>query len=353
MKRWFGIFGVMLAITVSHYALPPSQYLWHEILERLYYLPIVFAAIAFGRLGGVVAAICAIVCYIPHILASSNGSTQLMASKYAEMVIFLAVGIVTGILADRERRRAVELEASADELRTTHAELKSSVNQLRQADRLLALGQLVAGLAHEIRNPLGSIEGAVDICRRTASEEKRVEFFGIIKKEVARLNNLLSSLLDFARTRTPQMHPSRIESVLESVVTLVTHSAHRKGISIVTNVPPGLPDVECDTQQIQQALLNVAINAIQATGPGGAVRISVSEQDGWITLAVHDQGPGIAETDLNRIFDPFFTTKDGGTGLGLAISYQILLQHAGQILARPNTDVGMTFTLTFPVRPKR
>lgn len=342
----------MLVITVAHYVLSPSQYLWHEILERLYYLPIVFAAISFGRLGGVVAAVCAMLCYIPHILPSSNGSTQLMASKYAEMVIFLAVGIVTGILADRERHRTTELRASASELRTTHAQLQNSVNQLRQADRLSAIGQLVAGLAHEIRNPLGSIEGAVDICSRTASDDKRREFFGIIKKEVARLNNLLSSLLDFARTRAPQMRFTRIEGVIDSVVTLVTHSARSKGVSILTHIPPGLPDVECDTQQIQQALLNVVLNAIQATGSGGTVRISASEQDGWVLLAVADEGPGVPEPDLNRIFDPFFTTKDGGTGLGLAISYQILLQHAGQILARPNADEGMTFTLTFPVRLK-
>ncbi len=332
----------MFVITVAHYELAPSQFLWHEILERLYYLPIVFAAIYFGRLGGLVAAACAMLCYIPHILPSSNGSPQLMTSKYAEMVIFLAVGMVTGVLADRERRRTTELQIKT-------AELQSSVTQLRQADRLSAIGQLVAGLAHEIRNPLGSIEGAVDICSRTDSDDKRREFLGIIKKEVARLNKLLSSLLDFARTRTPQLRAARIDGVIDAVVTLVTHSARQKGIAISTDIHPGLPEVECDSQQIQQALLNVTLNAIQATRPGGPVRISASEREGWIVIAVQDEGPGIPAADLDRIFDPFFTTKEGGTGLGLAVSYQILLQHGGRIIAQPNSDAGTTFTLTFPV----
>ena len=350
MRRWFAIFGVMLVITVTHYAVPPSEYLWHEILERAYYLPIVFAAVSFGRIGGVVAAACAMICYLPHILPSSNGSPQLMASKYAEMVIFLAVGFATGALADREKQRRRELQAAAVDLQATHAELQTSVTQLQQADRLSALGQLVAGLAHEIRNPLGSIEGAVDICSRTENEAKRSEFLGIIKKEVTRLNNLLSSLLDFARTRTPQMRPTRIETVIEAVVSLVSHGARQKGVTLVVGPTAGLPEAECDAQQIQQALLNVTINAVQATGVSGKVHVTASQKDGWIVVAVRDEGPGISSTDLARIFDPFYTTKVGGTGLGLAVSYQILLQHNGRIYAEPNPDLGMTFVLTFPIR---
>ena len=99
----------MLVITIAHYTIPPSQYLWHEILERLYYLPILFAALTFGWVGGLLAAVCAAICYVPHILPSSNGSPQVMAAKYAEMLVFVAVGVVAGTLTDRERRRRDEL----------------------------------------------------------------------------------------------------------------------------------------------------------------------------------------------------------------------------------------------------
>jgi signal transduction histidine kinase len=349
LKKWLGVFGVMLAITVAHYEVSPEHYLWHEILERLYYLPIVFAAWSFGRFGGVFAAACAMVCYLPHILPASNGSPQLLASKYAEMVIFLAVGFVTGLLSDRERQRRDELVTAGAELENTHAELQRSVSQLRQADRLSAIGQLVAGLAHEIRNPLGSIEGAVDICSRTSQEERRSEFFGIIKKETARLNTLLTGLLDFARTRTPQVRLVRVQTVVSAVTDLVNHTAQQREIRILSDVSSAL-EAECDPGQIQQAVMNVTLNAIQATRSGGTVRISVTESNGMIALRVQDEGSGMTDGDLTHLFDPFFTTKEGGTGLGLAISYQILLQHGGQITAERNRDLGMTFTLRFPRR---
>ncbi|MEO8338133.1 MAG: ATP-binding protein [Nitrospirota bacterium] len=350
MRRALGIFGVMLAITIAHYAIPPSFYLWHEILERLYYLPIVFGALSFGWVGGLLSAACAAICYTPHILLSWNGSPEVMAAKYAEMVVFVAVGVLTGALADRERKRRQELQSTADELRKTHAELESSVDQLRQADRLSAIGQLAASLAHEIRNPLGSIEGAVDICQRTVSEDKRREFLGIIKKEAGRLNSLLTNLLDFARTRTPRIQPVEIGGIVKAVVSLVAHNAQQRGIQLRSDIPSDFPPVECDAQQIQQALLNIALNALQTTPTGGTVWLFAARQDEWVLLRVKDEGEGIREADLKRIFDPFYTTKEGGTGLGLAVSYQILIQHRGHILAERNAGPGMTFTLTWPLR---
>lgn len=338
----------MLVITIAHYTIPPSQYLWHEILERLYYLPILFAALTFGWVGGLLAAVCAAICYVPHILPSSNGSPQVMAAKYAEMLVFVAVGVVAGTLTDRERRRRDELEVASAELRQTHAQLTSSVDQLRQSDRLSAIGKLVAGLAHEIRNPLGSIEGAIDICGRTDDAEKRREFLGIIRKETNRLSTLLTTLLDFTRARTPQMRLVQVDGIVKGVTSLLAHEARQRGIHLTASLPADLPEVECDGQQIQQAFLNITLNALQATPSGGTVALAASAHDGWVSLIVKDDGLGV-DTSLEQIFDPFFTTKEGGTGLGLAISLQILLQHGGRILAERNSASGMTFTLRWPV----
>jgi signal transduction histidine kinase len=207
-------------------------------------------------------------------------------------------------------------------------------------------------LAHEIRNPLASIEGAIDIADRTKSEERRREFLGVIKKETKRLNGLLTNLLDFARPRPPQIRQVRIESIVEPVVRLTAHNAQQRGIELESEVASDVPLVECDAEQITQALLNVTLNALQATPPSGTVRLLVESQGNKILIRIRDEGEGIDEATLERIFDPFFTTREGGTGLGLPISQQILTQHDGRITVERNPDRGMTFVLELPVRQK-
>ena len=349
--KWsFSIFGVMLLITISHYLTPPEFYLSHEILERLYYLPIIIAALYFGRVGGFLAAACAGFCYAPHILIAWHGSPHLIDAKYAEIAVFVAVGGLTGKLADRERKRSRELQRATDQLRETNRQLQSSFQQLRRADRLSAVGQLAASLAHEIRNPLGSIEGAVDIVEKTSDEERRREFLGIIKKEARRLNSLLTNLLNFARPRPPQIREAQVDTIIRSVIDLTSHNAQQQGIQLRFLITPDIPSLECDAEQIVQVLLNVTLNALQATPAGSQVLISAHRGENVILMRVSDEGSGIAEAELDKIFDPFYTTKEGGTGLGLAISYQILTQHGGGIAVEHNPDKGMTFTLTLPIR---
>ena len=340
----------MLLITISHYLTPPQFYLWHEFLERLYYLPIVIAALFFGWVGGLLAAGCAGLCYAPFIFLAEHHSPQVMAGWYAEIAVFLAVGGLTGALSDRERRRRRELQRATDELRETNRQLQSSFEQLRRADRLSAVGQLAASLAHEIRNPLGSIEGAIDIVQRTGDEERRREFLGIIKQETRRLNGLLTNLLNFARPRAPQIREAQVDTIVRTVVDLTSHNAQQQDIRLELRISPDLPPVECDSEQIIQVLLNVTLNAIQATAAGGRISISADSRESMILVRVSDEGSGIADAELDKIFDPFYTTKEGGTGLGLAISYQILAQHGGGIAVERNPDRGMMFTLTLPIR---
>ncbi|MEO8052055.1 MAG: ATP-binding protein [Acidobacteriota bacterium] len=349
--KWsFSIFGVMLLVTISHYLTPAQFYLSHEILERLYYLPIVIAALYFGWVGGLLAAGCAGLCYAPFIFLFSHDSPQVTAGRYAEIIVFLAVGALTGALSDRERKRRRELQRATDQLSETHRQLQNSIQQLRRADRLSAVGQLAASLAHEIRNPLGSIEGAVDIVERTTDEERRREFLGIIKKETRRLNGLLTNLLDFSRPRIPQIRAAHVDAIVRTVIDLTAHNALQQGIQLELHITPELPPVECDPEQIIQVLLNVTLNAIQASPAGGQIAISVDRRENMILMRISDQGSGIAETELDKIFDPFYTTKESGTGLGLAVSYQILAQHGGGIAVERNPDKGMTFTLSLPIR---
>lgn len=191
--------------TAGHYLAPPSMFALHAILQCLYYLPIIGAAVWFGWKGGLFAAVWAGGCYVPYIFTMVHDEPAYAASQYAEIVLFFFVGIVTGVFSTRERRQRSELLMATRQLNETHRNLEMSIEQVRRADRLSAIGQLAASLAHEIRNPLASMEGAIDILERHAeSAEEREEFLGIIKKECLRLNRLLSDLLDFARPRQPQ-----------------------------------------------------------------------------------------------------------------------------------------------------
>jgi signal transduction histidine kinase len=219
---------------------------------------------------------------------------------------------------------------------------------------LSAIGELSASLAHEIRNPLGSIEGAAQILEQPqTTEEMRREFLGVIRKECRRLSRLLSNLLDFARPRQPEFQPVDVCPVVDSVVALLAHTAQQSGIQLRKHLPPSLPDVESDSEQLKQVILNLTINAIQAMPDGGEIAISAAEKNAGIVIAVVDQGVGIPAEKVEKVFDPFFTTKDSGTGLGLSVAHQIVTQHGGVITAERNPGRGMTFSVTIPIRRRR
>jgi signal transduction histidine kinase len=267
--------------------------------------------------------------------------------QYAEIVMFFAVGAVTGILADRERGRRLELQNTAQRLGEVHTELQNSFEQVKRADRLSAIGQLAAGLAHEIRNPLASIDGAAEVLEAGAAAEVRQETIGIIRKECSRLNRVLTRLLDFARPRQPEWGHVDAVQVLDSVVDLVSHSAGKE-IRFRREADPSLPPLRCDREQLAQVVLNLAINAAQAMPAGGEVLLAARRGAAGVDIEVKDEGIGIAAGNLDRIFDPFFTTKDHGTGLGLSVVHQIVSQHGGTVTAARNPDRGMTFTVHLP-----
>jgi signal transduction histidine kinase len=220
--------------------------------------------------------------------------------------------------------------------------------QIKRADKLSAVGQLSAGLAHEIRNPLASIDGAAEILEENSvNPEIRKETIGIIRKECARLNRLLSSLLDFARPRAPEWHSIEVAYMLDSVVQLLSHST-ANGISFQAHADGTLPRITGDPEQIRQVILNLAINAAQAMPGGGEVRLVARQQGPEVVIDVIDQGAGIAEEDLDKIFDPFFTTKHDGTGLGLSVVHRVVAQHHGTVSASRNAGAGMTFSLRLP-----
>ena len=343
------------AATALHYFTSPSLILWHNLFQRLYYLPIIYAAIYFGWRGGMTASACSAACYIPHILmAWQHNMPDYAMNQYAEIIVFFLVGTVTGVLADRGRYDRIELEATTEQLAKVNRELQDSFEQVKRADRLSAIGHLSSSLAHEIRNPLASIEGAANLIEAPrTTEQVRGSSIAIIRKESQRLNRLLTNLLDFARPREPDFRAVEPGRLIDAIINLAGHSAQQKGITLRKDVPASLPQFECDAEQMKQVILNLTINAVQAMAEPGEIVISAHQKSSSIVINVRDEGPGVRQEDMDKIFNPFFTTKDAGTGLGLSVVHQIVAQHGGVVTAEKNPGRGMTFSLLLPLYPRR
>jgi two-component system sensor histidine kinase HydH len=352
-QRWVPA-GALLAATVVvsifHYATPTTHVWLHPLLQRGYYIPILVAALWFGWRWGLFAAGISGLLYIPHILMAWGSHPEYMATQYVEIGMFFVIGTLTGILADHERAQRKKVEETARQLSEVYAQLQASFEQLRRADRLSALGELSAGLAHEIRNPLGAIEGTMQILRRpNISEATRDEFWQVAEQEVNRLKGLVSNFLEFARPQPPRRVATEPFALLDSVAKLASETAKMAKAQIRVQEASDVPGIAVDPEQMKQVLLNLVINAVQAMPNGGEVVLRAVHQAGTLALEVQDTGIGIAAEDLERIFDPFFTTRADGTGLGLSIAYQIVNQHGGHISARRNPSGGMTFAVALPI----
>jgi len=342
--------AAIAAVALLHYHTPVSHVWIHPLLQRAYYIPVLLAALWFGWKGGLAAATLAGASYIPHIMMAWNFEPQYKAAQYIEIGMFFAIAALTGVLADHERAQRHRVEETARRLSEVYTQLQKSFEQLRRADRMSALGELSAGLAHEVRNPLGSIEGAVQILgRRDLEENTRQEFTEMASREVVRLKGLLTHFLEFARPQQPRVVASDMELLLHSVAKLASETAKMAQVEILVESESTLPQVPIDPEQIRQVLLNLVINAVQAMPNAGQIRLRATHEGENIRIEIEDQGVGIPADDVERIFDPFFTTRDNGTGLGLSIAYQIVSQHGGHIAAKRNPERGMTFTVTLPL----
>ena len=341
---------LFLIVGVLHHVIPHTSVFWHNFFQWLYYGLAMIAAGRFGLRGGLIAAGAALIGYIPHL--AKPESTVALGNYSAQLTALFLTSAVVGMVVDRERRRRVQLQAALHELDRVHREMQAGVEQLRRADRLSAVGQLAASLAHEIRNPLASIQGAVSALDHagTADETCR-ELRAIIWKECGRLQRLLTGMLDFARPHPVEYGIVDVTRKLDAVINLVVHAATKSGVTLCKDVPSDIHHLECDPEQLMQVILNLTLNAIQAMPQGGEIVLSARQQGSDMVFQVKDQGVGIDAGDLERIFDPFFTTKPNGTGLGLPVVHRIVNQLGGSITVQTNNlDKGMTFSVRLPLR---
>ena len=271
--------------------------------------------------------------------------------------------VETFVTATGGRRVAVSLRASAlgEEggridgilvLLSDLARRKELEEEIRKAERLAALGRLSAGVAHEIRNPLAGIRTTTEILRgRLEGNAELTRFADVILEETERLDRIVGSLLQFAKPASPRRAPVRVGELLERAVRLAAGRAAEVGVTLRKSEAPDLPSVPADRDQLLQVLLNLLLNAVDATPSGGEVVVHADIDAHELRLVVEDGGEGIPPTLRDRVFDPFFTTKPGGTGLGLSISQNILRQHGGRLrLDRPENGRSRVVA-TLPLRP--
>lgn len=343
------ILAAILLISAAHWLIPRPDKQFHNFLYHLDFFPILMTGMLFGWRASLIATALTVTTEIPLAWMLWRHDAVYLTDQIGETAMFGLAGVVVGFMADRARRQTATLEGTTRELEKVYLELQQNLDRLKKAERMYAVAQLSASLAHEIRNPLAGISGAAGILKRgNATKENVQECLDIIDKESQRLNKLLTNFLEFARPRAPRLQPTDIAAIINAVIALAGRSAEARGIAFQRVVDAELPEVQCDAEQLKQVLLNLVMNAVQATG-NGTVELHAFTRDGAACIAVRDQGSGIPEAQQDRIFDPFFTTKESGTGLGLAIASKIVEQHGGALTAENAPGKGLTMIVQLPL----
>lgn len=347
---------MVTVITVLHYVTNIHDARMHDIYRRLYYLPIVLSGLWFGLRGGLVTALSVSVLFIPHVIFQWKHHPTVEPEQYLEIILFNVIGVLTGFLSGKEQEQkeryqlaAQQLEASFSELKRQSEQILDFEEQLRRADRLAALGELSAGMAHEIRNPLASIRGTAEILRDgIKADDPRAEFATILVREVDRLNLVVADFLDFAKPASAEMARIDLVAALGEVMALTRLSAAKKGVAVTCAGVPAL-EIIADRNQLKQAFLNLILNAFEAMPSGGILTITTLVVEGEAQISFVDSGSGIAPEHLASIFSPFFTTRRDGTGLGLAMTHRIVAGHGGRIEVASTPGAGATFTVILPM----
>jgi signal transduction histidine kinase len=350
------IVGMLAAISALHYLTALQLQHAHDIYRRLYYVPIVLGGLWFTFSGGIATALVASLLFLPHVVWQWGPHPVSQPEQYLEILLYNVIGGLTGFLAGRERQQkhaqqlaTRQLEESYRTLRAQADQILEIEEQLRRADRLSTLGELSAGMAHEIRNPLGSIRGTAEILKDGVDPaDPRHEFAEILVREVDRLNRVLENFLRFVRQSPPERGQFDLNVVVREVLDLTRRQAERSDVAVVLRTA-ALPPLAGDAGQLRQAILNLVLNAFQAMPAGGQLTVVTRHAGAQAQVSLTDTGPGIPVEEQARIFKTFVTTRPDGTGLGLPISQRIVAAHGGSITVVSTPGDGATFTISLPL----
>jgi signal transduction histidine kinase len=345
---------------------------YHLIYMQSYFIPILIAAFRFRIKGGLGTAIVVSIIYLPHVMLHWGGLIEDNLLRFLQIGLFNIIGFLTGMLAkkekeekDRYQKVAVELKSSLDKLNRQSEKLSEMENQLRLADRLSVIGELTSSLAHEVRNPLGSIRGTVDILKEELPKEYRnKEFFSILIEETERLSNVVENYLGYAKRQNLQPIRYDANDIIQSSKTLLLNQAKKNGIDIIIKLSDSPVYLNGDPNELRQVIVNIILNAIQSISNEGKINIigeiltqelpiqihekNDVEHKKWYRISIQDTGTGINPGELENIFKPFYTTKKSGTGLGLSIVKRIVDDNHWKLEVKSTVNEGTTFVLRVP-----
>jgi len=352
-------FGIAVITTLHYTTAHEHGASPHHLYRRLYYVPILAAAFGFGLRGGLAAAGVTIALYVPHAFGFSwvhHADPASTVDKVAEMLLYVGIGGLAGFFVDRQRVVTKRLRGLLGERDAALAELTETQEALVAAESQAALGHLTAGLAHEIRNPLGAIRGSAEILRDAfEAEDRHQRIAKRLVTETERLDDVLTRFLRFAGDGASERTPTDLGVVAEEVIELVSAEARQRGIELSWIRCTATPEVPLDAGLIRQLLLNLLVNALQAQPDGGKVRVLAGLDDDAaprsLFVRVEDAGPGVPEADRGNVFHPYFSGREGGTGLGLALARKVATDHGGRLVLADSPLGGASFEFRVPLEP--
>jgi signal transduction histidine kinase len=318
-------------------------------------LPVVSAATVSGVVGTLVFTALAACAYASFLLFLD---WEKLVMDQPEIEIFIQrlvclfmVGNLANVLAEALRVQSEKYRRTAEHLAEANRQVLVAHEAVRRSDKLAALGQLTAGLAHELRNPLGTIKASAEMLNQQLSAENAVarEVAGFISTEVDRTNSLVTRFLQFARPLHLRMETADMAHLLDRSIAEAEREA--PGIAVYRNYAPEMPPFAFDAELMERVFYNLVLNAAQATAPGGTVTVKTRAEGRTAEIAVIDRGVGIGAEQMKDIFNPFFTTKPEGVGLGLAIVAKIVDEHGGKIAVESEPGKGSIFCVSLPMDP--
>jgi signal transduction histidine kinase len=344
------VLKLVLGYLVIGYTGAIESHFWLVLL-----LPVVTAAATFGLLGTLLVVVVANGFYLSFLLYINWTQMTVEGQDLSELVARVAfvamAGILANSLAEDLRVQSEKHRRTAEHLAEANRQVMLAHEAVRRSDKLAALGQLTAGLAHELRNPLGTIKASAEMLNQQLNAENEVarEVAGFISTEVDRTNSLVTRFLQFARPLKLRMEKADLAQLLDRAITDAEREA--PGIAVYRNYALEIPPFPFDAELMERVFYNLVLNAAQATASGGAVTVKTRAQGRIAEIAVIDRGAGIGAAQMKDIFNPFFTTKPDGVGLGLAIVAKIVDEHGGKIAVESEPGKGSIFCVSLPMDP--
>ena len=359
-RTFFDLSAIGLAVailTAVHYTNYHYEMNYHILLQFAYYLPVIYAAMRFGPAGGILSGLLITILILPLMTHFQAMNPSAVYTQWVEIGLINVIGWLTGFLIEQERKASRKYRLAltvqkelVEKLKQESRERERLEGEIRQTERLMALGHMSAGLAHEIRNPLGIMKVSIQLLAQEKLDDGVVtKFCRVLLEECERLNRLVSDFLNFARPKELVRERIALGRILHEGVSLIQPALqqhHMELKQVLSQVDE--QEVEVDPDQMKQVILNILLNAIEAQGEGGVILLEGVLQDRFVGFAVSDQGPGIAPDSMPYIYDPFFTTKEKGTGLGLSVVHRILDQHGGKISTANRSQRGVRVEIWLP-----